>query len=110
MGEWSDGEEVVLECVWLDKSMDLGSKSRPFNLSWDPDGELNLTLGHLAFNLNWKGGMNGHFNTGTNKLLGKWGDDAIVGLELAIQDWDNLGKDPWHHLALHWGDLEGSLD
>merc|ERR550517_2012841 len=110
VGEWSDGEEVVLESVWLDKSMDLGSKSRTLNLSWVPNGKLNLALGHLAFNLNWKGGMDGHFNTGTDKLLGKWGDDAIVGLELAIQDWDNLGEDLWHHFTLHWGDLNGCLD
>jgi len=54
--------------------------------------------------------MDRHFNTGTDKLLGEWGDDAIMGLELAIQDWDNLAKELWHHLALNWGDLDGSLD
>merc|ERR1719167_451803 len=37
MGDWSDGEEVVLESVWQDKSMDLGNKSRTLNLSWDPN-------------------------------------------------------------------------
>merc|ERR1719167_704428 len=110
MGKWSDSEEVVLESVWLDKSVDLGNKSRTFNLSWVPDGHLNLALGYLAFNLDWKGGMDGHFNTSTHKLLGEWGNDAIVGLELAIQDWENLAEKLWHQLALHWGDLHGSLD
>ena len=70
-GDWSDSEEVVLESVWQDKSMDLGKKSRTHNFIWGPEGELNLALGHLAFNLNWEGGMDRHLNTGSNELPGE---------------------------------------
>ena len=71
MGKWSDSKEVVLECVWHDKSMDLGDKSRMLYFCWDPDGELNLALSHHSLNLKWEEGMDRHLITRANELPGE---------------------------------------
>jgi len=110
VSDWSDLEEVVLESVWLDESMEgLGVTSRALNLRWGLDGQLNLTTGDLALNLNWDGRVHGHVDTRANELLGEWSDDTEGSLELAVQDWDKLGREPWG-VVLHTRDLDGSLD
>merc|ERR1719357_1431022 len=51
--------------------------SRPLNLLWSPDGELDLTTRHLGLNLDWGGGVQGHVNTRTNDLTSEWRDNTI---------------------------------
>ena len=111
VSDWGDLKEVVLERVWHDKNVEvLSLATRAHNLRWGPDGQFNFTTGNLAFNLNWDGRVEGHVNTRANELLGEWSDNTIDGLELAVQDWDNLGRDDWGPVAFDTRDLDGSLD
>jgi len=111
VSDWGNLEEVVLESVWLDESVEaLSLAARAHDLSWGPDGQLNLTTGDLALNFNWDGGVHGHVNTRADELLGEWSDNTRDGLDLAVQDWDKLGREPWGHVALNTRDLDGALD
>merc|ERR1712111_191300 len=73
--------------------------SRVVDFSWNPDGKLNL-------NFNGDGGVDRHLDASSDHLLGEWRDNAKVGLDLAVDNWDNLAKD----LAFLWCDNNGSLD
>jgi len=111
VSDWGDLKEVVLERVWHDENMEvLSLATRAHNLRWGPDSQIDFTTGDLAFNLNWDRRVEGHVNTRANELLGEWSDDTIDGLELAVQDWDNLGRDDWGPVAFNTRDLDGSLD
>jgi len=77
---------------------------------WHPKGKLNLALGNLAFNFNWEGGVEGSLNSGSDELLGQWGDDTTVGLDLSVVNWDELGRNLWKNVTSHWGHGEGSLE